>query len=212
MTDQFWSHHTEYQTPGLDVGDVDPDPIAQFERWLGDAWASDVAEPHAFVVSTVDADGLPDARVVLVRKVDADSLVFYTNYRSIKGVQLEANPGAAATFAWLPLHRQVRMRGTVTMVSAAESDAYFRSRPRGSQLGAWASDQSAVLADRDVLERRWIEADEQYPDDVPRPSHWGGYRLTPTIVELWQGRPSRLHDRIRYSADDDGWTIERLAP
>lgn len=212
MTDQFWSHRSEYETVGLTIADVDTDPMVQFERWLGDAWAADVAEPHAFVVSTVDADGHPDARVVLVRKVDSDGLVFYTNYRSTKGAQLEVNAVAAATFAWLPLHRQVRMRGTVTMVTEDESDAYFRSRPRGSQLGAWASDQSAVLADRDELERRWAESADRYPDEVPRPPHWGGYRLTPTEVELWQGRPSRMHDRLRYRAGDDRWTIERLAP
>jgi pyridoxamine 5'-phosphate oxidase len=168
------------------------------------------------VVSTIADDGAPDARVVLVRGADERGLVFFTNYNSAKGRQLDDDPVAAATFAWLDLHRQVRVRGTIARVTETESDDYFASRPRDSQIGAWASPQSSPITDRDELMRRVVDVTERFADaPVPRPPHWGGFRLSPVEVEFWQGRPNRLHDRFRYRRDEErsaGWKIERLAP
>jgi pyridoxamine 5'-phosphate oxidase len=203
----------QYETAGLDVGDVDPDPIVQWHRWHAEAFEAGVAEPNAMVVATLDTDGTPDARVVLARGVDEQGFVFFTNFESVKSVQLAASPVAAATFAWLDLHRQVRIRGTVVQLPDTDSDAYFASRPRSSQIGAWASPQSQPIADRSELELRVAEVEQRFADDdVPRPPHWGGWRLRPSVFEFWQGRPSRLHDRLRYRLAGSTWTIERLAP
>ena len=203
----------QYETAGLDLADLDPSPIVQWQRWYDQAAEGGVTEPNAMVVSTIADDGAPDARVVLVRGVDDRGFVFFTNYDSTKGRQLADDPVAAATFAWLDLHRQVRVRGTVVTVGNEESDDYFASRPRDSQIGAWASPQSNPIADRDELMRRVAETTARFEGGpVPRPEHWGGFRLQPIEFEFWQGRPNRLHDRFRYRRSAGSWVIERLAP
>jgi pyridoxamine 5'-phosphate oxidase len=203
----------EYETRGLDAADVDPDPVVQFRRWFDEAAASAIVEPHAMTLSTVDAAGRPQARVVLLRGLDERGFAFYTNRESAKGHELADAPHAALTFAWLPLHRQVRVTGPVTELPDAASDAYFALRPRGAQIGAWASAQSAVLPDRAALDEAVARVREGFGDgDIPRPPHWGGYAVKPEVVELWQGRPNRLHDRLRYRRDGGRWVVERLAP
>lgn len=214
--DHVRERRVQYETAGLELGDLDPSPIAQWHRWYADAVEAGVAEPNAMVLGTIDADGVPDARVVLARGVDERGIVFFGNYESAKGEQLAANPVASLVFPWLDLHRQVRVRGRVEMLSAAESDDYFASRPRDSQLGAWASEQSRPLLGRTELEERIVAFGERFPGAVPRPPQWGGWRLVPTVFEFWQGRPSRLHDRFRYTGDVHGesrtWSITRLNP
>jgi pyridoxamine 5'-phosphate oxidase len=203
----------EYEAHGLDSADVDPDPVVQFRRWFDDAAAAAIAEPHAMTLSTVDAQGRPQARVVLLRGLDERGFAFYTNRDSAKGHELARAPHAALTFAWLPLHRQVRVTGPVSELPDDVSDAYFALRPRGAQIGAWASAQSAVLPDRAALDEAVARVRERFGDgEIPRPPHWGGYAVLPEVVELWQGRPNRLHDRLRYRRDGGRWVVERLAP
>lgn len=202
----------EYRLARLDVGDLAQDPVAELERWLAQALEAQLVEPYAMTLATATPDGAPSARIVLLRGVDAQGLTFFTDYRSRKAQELAANPRAALCFYWGELERQVRVTGTVEQVSREESAAYFATRPRGSQLGAWASTQSSVLATRDELERRWETFAAQYPAEVPLPAHWGGYRLRPERFEFWQGRESRLHDRFLYVKDGEKWRVERLSP
>ena len=206
----------QYETAGLERSDLQDNPFTQWHTWYDQAAEAGVTEPNAMTVSTIGLDGVPDSRIVLARGVDDTGIVFYTNYASEKSEQLQKNPVASAVFAWLDLHRQVRVRGQVVQVSHQQSDEYFASRPRDSQLGAWASPQSQVISDRSVLAERLEQFRKQFDgSDVPRPPSWGGWLIAPTMFEFWQGRPSRLHDRFRYSrpdASDMAWTIERLAP
>jgi pyridoxamine 5'-phosphate oxidase len=203
----------DYEGLHLDRAELAPDPIDQFRAWLAAAREAGIYEPEAMTVSTVDADGRPASRYVLLRGLDERGYCFYTNYESAKGRALAANPYAALTFGWLEVHRSVRVEGTVERLSAAESDAYFAARPRAARLSAWASPQSAVIGSREELERAAAAIEERFAGaDIPRPPHWGGYLVRPERIELWQGRAGRLHDRLRYARDGDGWRIERLAP
>jgi pyridoxamine 5'-phosphate oxidase len=205
----------EYRRAALTEKAVDPDPVVQFERWLGEAIAAQLPEPTAMTLATVDAAGRPSARIVLLKRVDSRGLVFYSNYQSRKGAELAERPIAALLFHWVELERQVRVEGEVSRVTADESDAYFASRPREARLGAWASPQSRVIADRAWLEAEVGAARERFSaagEQLPRPPHWGGYRVEPQTFEFWQGRESRLHDRLRYRREAGRWRIERLAP
>lgn len=204
---------TDYRLASLSEGDVDADPIAQFNTWFAEAERAEVAEPNAMVLGTSTADGFPSTRVVLLKGVTDNGFVFYTDYRSRKGRELDANPRAALCFFWQALERQVRITGVVQRVSRDESRAYFESRPVGSRIGATASVQSSPLASREELEKRASALAAQFADgNVPLPDHWGGYRVIPVSIEFWQGRSSRLHDRILYARTDEGWVISRLSP
>ncbi len=205
----------QYETAGLDFADLDESPIQQWHAWYIEAAEAELPEPNAMAVGTIDAEGMPDSRIVLVRGFDDDGLTFFGNYNSAKGQQIDANPVASAVFPWIGLHRQVRVRGSIEMLPRHESDAYFASRPRDSQLGAWASPQSEVISGREVLNERHAEFAEKFAgSEVLRPPHWGGWLIVPDVFEFWQGRPNRLHDRFRYRRDDvtQDWVIERLAP
>ena len=204
---------TDYSRLSLCESDLDPDPIRQFQRWFEEATLAEIPEPNAMALATASPDGRPSVRIVLLRGYDERGFTFFTNYESRKGRELESNPRAALVFHWPDLERQVRIEGAVEHASAEESDVYFQSRPAGSRLGAWASRQSEVIADRADLEARTRELERQYSDGlIPRPEHWGGYRVVPDVIEFWQGRPSRLHDRLRYSRQGSRWLIERLSP
>jgi pyridoxamine 5'-phosphate oxidase len=202
----------DYTKHALDEADVDKDPIVQFEHWFRHAVDAKVPEPHIMTLATVGANGKPSARVVLMRDFDKQGFAFYTNYHSKKGVQSQENAHAAICFFWPELERQVRIEGVLVKQSAEESDSYFASRPRASKIGAWVSPQSHVIGSRNDLDEKYTELDKQFGEDVPRPPHWGGYILEPETIEFWQGRPSRLHDRILYTLEKGKWKIERLAP
>lgn len=214
MTLQDMRRH--YQRGVLREEDVFADPIAQFDAWFREALAADAPdwfEPNAMTLATASAEGTPSARVVLLKDYDEAGFTFYTNYASHKGRDLAANPSAEMCFFWPPLERQIRISGRVTPLSRMEAENYFHSRPRGSQLGACVSQQSSVVPDRATLEQRLAELAEQYEgQDIPMPETWGGYRLVPETIEFWQGQPSRLHDRLRFTRQGDTWKLERLSP
>jgi pyridoxamine 5'-phosphate oxidase len=204
----------EYGDQGLDVPDLAPDPIAMFGQWLQDTVEAGLHEPNAMVVTTVSAESRPSSRLVLLKAVDDGGFVFYTNYESRKGRELAANPAVSLLFPWHDLQRQVRVEGTASRVSAAETEAYFASRPRGSRLGAWASPQSRGVASRGELDELYEQVEKRFAglEPVPPPPYWGGYRVRPDVVEFWQGRKGRMHDRLVYRREDQGWSTGRLAP
>lgn len=204
----------EYSKAGLDASAVNKNPITQFNKWFKEAIELSALEPNAMTLSTISESGRPSARIVLLKGVEKDLFSFYTNYQSQKGKELEANPACALTFFWPELERQVRIEGIAQRVSDGESEKYFQSRPRGSQVGAWASPQSTIIKDRTILEARTKELEKRFDGNevLPKPKQWGGYAVDPFEIEFWQGRPNRLHDRIVYYKTENTWTIHRLAP
>jgi pyridoxamine 5'-phosphate oxidase len=203
----------DFSKKSLDEKEVDSDPVKQFSKWFHEAVEAKVNEPNAMTVCTAAKDGKPSARILLLRNFDDSGFVFYTNYKSRKGEEITDNPHGALLFFWPELERQVRIEGILEKQTAAQSDLYFSSRPRASKLGAWTSPQSKVISDRHILDEEYKKLEKQFSDDnVPRPPHWGGYVLKPSTIEFWQGRPSRLHDRLLYTFKNGSWKIERLAP
>lgn len=205
---------TDYSKATLDINSVDKNPIIQFQKWFEQALASQALEPNAMNLATLSEKGRPTSRIVLLKGIENEQFIFYTNYQSQKGRELELNPACALNFFWPELERQVRIEGVVSRVSADASDSYFQSRPRSSQVGAWASPQSTLIKERSILEERVVQIEKKYKDlkVLPRPKQWGGYGVTPFEIEFWQGRPNRLHDRIVYTLVDGKWKINRLAP
>ncbi len=204
----------DYSKSALDIGAISSDPIAQFELWFEEALASKVPEPNALTLSTVSEDGRPSGRIVLLKGVEKGKFIFYSNYQSQKGKELEQNPACSLTFFWAELERQVRIEGIASRADANSSEKYFQSRPRESQVGAWASPQSAVISNREILEERVKKIQEKFKGaaQLPKPNQWGGYEVDPLKIEFWQGRPNRLHDRIVFTKVDGVWQIHRLAP
>lgn len=202
----------QYTKKKLSASSVSPDPFKQFTKWFEETLRSDFYEPNAMTIATSTKDGVPSVRVVLLKEYDERGFVFYSNYKSKKGKDLESNPRASALFYWDSLERQIRIEGTVEKVTKQESEDYFKTRPFKSRIGAWASNQSSVIENRSVIVREFLNYLVKFRNNVPLPPTWGGYRLTPTSFEFWQGRPNRLHDRIKYTKQRSGWKIERLAP
>ncbi|MES2371948.1 MAG: pyridoxamine 5'-phosphate oxidase [Bacteroidota bacterium] len=204
---------TDYKLRSLNESDVSADPIAQFTNWWDEAVNSKIDEVNAMTLATVNNEGRPSARIVLLKGFDEKGFVFFTNYQSKKGKELEDNPHGALVFFWKELERQVRIEGGIEKISEEDNDAYYQSRPAGSRIGAWASPQSEVIEGREILENNFKALEKKFESgSIPRPGHWGGYILRPSMIEFWQGRSSRLHDRIQYSLKEKGWVIERLAP
>jgi pyridoxamine 5'-phosphate oxidase len=205
---------SEYSKLSLDKSTVEADPLRQFEKWFQEVMNAGCMEPNAMHLATVNADGRPSSRIVLLKGLENSKLQFFTNYQSKKGKELENNPACALTFFWPELERQVRIEGLAGRVETGVSDKYFQSRPRGSQIGAWASPQSSLIQDRKILEQRSAELEKKFENKnpLPRPNQWGGYEIEPVLIEFWQGRPNRLHDRIQYTRVDGQWQIHRLAP
>ncbi|HEY8689921.1 MAG TPA: pyridoxamine 5'-phosphate oxidase [Chitinophagaceae bacterium] len=213
MTERIEDIRKEYKLHSLLENDVDPDPIRQFHQWWNEALLSNIEEPNAMALATSNKKGNPSARIVLLKGLSNDGFVFYTNYESRKASEIKENPHASLLFFWKELERQVRIEGTVNKIHHDLSNEYFLSRPELSKIGAWSSPQSSVIPDRDHLEKNVTKYQQQFGDgEIPKPPHWGGYKVKPTLIEFWQGRPSRLHDRLQYTLNNEKWIIERLAP